>query len=71
VKNAQARVVPLHQHLVAQGFLRFVEKHVDGPLFYKPRPTTTAEDPLKRKKAPAAQVRQRLADWVRELVHRF
>jgi integrase len=69
VKNAQARVVPLHQHLIAQGFLRFVEKRGEGPLFYKPRPTTPTpeEDPLKRKKAPAAQVRQRLADWVREL----
>jgi integrase len=55
VKNAQARVVPLHQHLVSQGFLRFIETHRDGPLFYKPRPasTTAAEDdPLKRKKAP-------------------
>jgi integrase len=69
VKNARARVVPLHEHLIAQGFLRFVKQHGDGPLFYRPRPTTaTAEvDPLKRKKAPAAQVRQRLADWVREL----
>jgi integrase len=26
VKNAQARVVPLHQHLIAQGSLKFVEK---------------------------------------------
>jgi integrase len=69
VKSARARVVPLHQHLLKQGFLRFVEKRGDGPLFYAPRTTTTAaaEDPLKRKKAPAAQVRQRLAEWVREL----
>ena len=69
VKSAQARVVPLHEHLIAQGFLRFVEDHRDGPLFYKPRPTNAAAevDPLKPKKAPGAQVRQRLADWVREL----
>jgi integrase len=69
VKNARARVVPLHEHLIAQGFLGFVEKRGDGPLFYKLRltATTTEADPLKRKKAPAAQVRQRLADWVREL----
>jgi integrase len=69
VKNARARVVPLHEHLIAQGFLRFVEQHRDGPLFYRPRPTTTAAevDPLKRKKTPGAQVRQRLAAWVREL----
>jgi integrase len=70
VKNAQARVVPLHEHLIAQRFLRFVLKRGDGPLFYKLRPTTTAtteDDPLSRKKTPAAQVRQRLAAWVREL----
>jgi integrase len=69
VKNARARVVPLHEHLIAQGFLRFVKQHGDGPLFYRPRPTTTAAevDRLKRKKAPGAQVRQRLAAWVREL----
>jgi integrase len=69
VKNARARVVPLHQHLLTQGFLRFIEKRGEGPLFYTPRTTTTAatEDPLKRKKPPAAQVRQRLAEWVREL----
>jgi integrase len=66
VKNAHARVVPLHEHLIAQGFLRFVREHRDGPLFYRPRPTTSAQDdPLKRKKTPAAQVRQRLAAWVR------
>jgi integrase len=61
VKNARARVVPLHEHLIAQGLLRFVEKREEGPLFYKQRPTTTTTDadPMKRKKA--------LADWVREL----
>jgi integrase len=69
VKTSQARVVPLHDHLIAQGFLAFVKKREEGPLFYKPRSTTTTTeaDPLKRKKAPAAQVRQRLAEWVREL----
>jgi integrase len=71
VKNARARVVPLHQHLIQQAFLKFVQKRGDGPLFYKPRTTTTIttteDDPLKRKKSPAAQVRQRLAAWVREL----
>jgi integrase len=69
VKNARARLVPLHEHLIAQGFLTYVGQHGDGPLFYRPRPTTTAVeiDPLKRKKPPGAQVRQRLAEWVREL----
>jgi integrase len=69
VKSARARVVPLHEHLIAQGFLTCVRRQGEGPLFYTPRTTTTAaaEDPLKGKKPPAAQVRQRLAEWVREL----
>ena len=58
VKNRKARVVPLHEHLIEQGFLNFVAKHGDGPLFYTPR---------KSKKPPYAQARQRLADWVRSL----
>jgi integrase len=69
VKNARARLVPLHEHLIAQGFLTYVRRQREGPLFYTPRttPTDATEDPLKRKKPPGAQVRQRLAEWVREL----
>jgi integrase len=37
VKNAQARRVPLHDHLIEQGFLDFVKSKGDGPLFYRPR----------------------------------
>jgi integrase len=58
VKNRKTRVVPLHQHLIEQGFLDFAAKHGDGPLFYTPR---------KSKKPPYAQARQRLAEWVRSL----
>jgi integrase len=58
VKNREARVVPLHEHIIEQGFLEFAAKHGDGPLFYNPRES---------KKAPYAQARQRLADWVRSL----
>lgn len=63
-KNNQVRVVPLHEHLVAQGLLTFVEGHADGPLFYKPRQRAKSSGPAKVSKAPAAQVRQRLAAWV-------
>jgi integrase len=62
--------VPLHEHLIAQGFLEFVEHHGRGPLFYHPVATTTSDtnpDPAKQKKPRAAQARQRLADWVRSL----
>jgi integrase len=57
-KNRKTRVVPLHDHLVEQGFLEFAAKHGDKPLFYMPRES---------KKSPYAQARQRLADWVRGL----
>lgn len=67
IKTGQARTVPLHEHLVAQEFLEFVKNHKDGPLFYKPGPKAPDVDPLKAKKPRSAQVRQRLAAWVREL----
>jgi integrase len=66
VKGKTARVVPLHEHIIAQGFLIFVEARGSGPLFYKPR-SSEERGPLDQKKPPAAQVRQRLADWVRKL----
>ena len=58
VKSRKPRVVPLHEHLIEQGFLEFAANHGDGPLFYTPR---------KSKKPPYAQARQRLAEWVRSL----
>ena len=33
-KTGKARIVPLHEHLVEQGFLAFVKANGDGPLFY-------------------------------------
>jgi integrase len=67
VKGGRARVVALHEHLVSQGFLKFVSGHVDGPLFYSLARRRKRQDNGKHKKPPYAQVRQRLADWVRTL----
>jgi integrase len=36
VKLNEARIVPLHAHLVEQGFIKFVRAAPDGPLFYDP-----------------------------------
>jgi hypothetical protein len=33
-KAGKARTVPLHEHLIKQGFLAFVETNGKGPLFY-------------------------------------
>ena len=67
IKNNKPRTVPLHEHLVAQGFLEFAHEHADGPLFYTPDQKANRGNPTSIKKARAAQLRQRLAAWVREL----
>jgi integrase len=67
VKGRKARVVPLHEHLVAQGFLKFLAEHGAGPLFYKPARHPDDGAPTKRKKPRPVQARQRLGDWVRSL----
>jgi integrase len=67
VKGGRARAVPLHEHLIAQGFLAFVQAHGKAPLFYKPTHTAPNPDPTKQRKPRSAQTRQRIAAWVREL----
>jgi integrase len=67
VKNNKARVVPIHEHLIAQGFLTFVALHGPGPLFYRVAKEDGGNDPLKAKKPRYVQTRQRLAAWVRSL----
>jgi len=68
MKTKEARTVPLHEHMLAQGFREFVEAQPDGPLFHNPeRPRTTSASAVVVKKRLASQVSSRLAKWVREL----
>jgi integrase len=69
IKSAQARTVPLHEHLVEQGFLDHVKAKGDGPLFYNPEQATSAdpEDITNPKRPRAVKTRERLAAWVRKL----
>jgi integrase len=62
-KNESARYVALHPHLIEQGFLRFVQKSGNGPLFYDPRRRRngSAQNPQSKK------IGERIAKWVREL----
>lgn len=62
VKNRKARWVPLHSHLVEQGFMRTVEAN-SGPLFYDPVRYRggSAGNPQSKK------VGERLAKWVRSI----
>ena len=60
VKTKRARVVPLHDHLIEQGFLEFAAKGV-GPLFYEAR----EKDHKPNMRPRAAIAANRLAEWVR------
>ena len=60
-KTNRARVVPLHEHLIEQGFLAFVEVS-NGPLFYEER-----DEPNPDARPRYKLVGNRLAEWVRDL----
>ncbi len=62
-KNGKIRKVPLHPHLIDQGFHRFVKAQPEGPLFYNPeRPRNGSAV-----NAPYKKQGERLATWVREI----
>jgi integrase len=67
VKGREPRVVPLHDHLIEQGFLQFVAQHGAGPLFYNPNSRKGKGGSEKRKPPRSVLARQRLAHWVRSL----
>jgi integrase len=67
IKTSKARTVPIHRHLIEQGFLEFVRSRGKGPLFYDPAPQQASSDPTNPKRPRSVSVRQRLGDWVRRL----
>lgn len=67
VKTGEARSVPLHPHLVEQGFLEFAKAAGSAPLFYDPASAKVSDDPTKPSRPPAVLARQKLSDWVRGL----
>jgi integrase len=67
IKTGNARTVPLHEHLIAQGFIEFARALGEGPLFYNVGAVVAEADPLNPKTHPATKARQRLGAWVREL----
>jgi integrase len=69
VKNREQRFVPLHEHLLEQGFIDFVNNKGDGPLFYDADSAqrATTHDPTNPSKARAVKARERVGEWVRGL----
>ncbi len=68
VKTGMGRVVPLHEHLISQGFLTFVASRQNGPLFYnqsKAEPSGSAA--TNPRKPRTSRARERLAAWTRGL----
>ncbi len=66
MKTRKARRVPLHDHLVEQGFLEFVLSRGKGPLFFELRDGKGTDDPLRPKRPQGVIVRQKIAAWVRK-----
>jgi integrase len=64
VKAKEARIIPLHPHLIEQGFLKVVKENGPGPLFYDPHRRRTDSDSNRHFK----KVGERLASWVRNEV---
>lgn len=64
VKNMEARVVPLHMHLIEQRFPQLVASLGEGPIFYDPSAQRVDNEGSRHFK----KVGERLAKWVREEV---
>jgi integrase len=72
VKTKKAHTVPLHEHFVEQGFLEYVERRGNGPLFYDPEIKIEPDkaeptDAMKPKRTLAKRSSEELAYWVRRL----
>lgn len=68
-KTNNTRIVPLHEHVIAQGFLEFVKASGKGPLFYTDAKikATAKDDPTNPRKPRSVKARENLASWVRGL----
>jgi integrase len=67
-KTGKARTVPLHEHLIKQGFLAFARASGEGPLFYNEQNQPAApDDPTNPRKARYVKSREHVAAWVRSL----
>lgn len=61
-KTDEYRNVPIHDHLIEQGFLEYVAYRGDQPLFYDPKRSRGGKD----SNPHYQKVAERLAEWVRD-----
>lgn len=68
IKTGKPRVVPIHEHLIAQGFIEMVKQVGKGALFYNDKtPQRSSVDPLKPSRRRSDTARAHLGTWVRGL----
>jgi integrase len=68
MKTGAPRTVPIHAHVIEQGFLDYVKARGQGPLFYDPAPAQEEPgDPTNPRRERFVKQRERLAHWIREL----
>ena len=61
-------MVPLHEHIIAQGFLEMVREVDKRALLYSDEePRRVSADPLNPSRSRAGNTRGDLAEWVREI----
>ena len=67
-KTNKPRTVPIHEHVLEQGFMDYVKLVGKGPLFYVSDPSReTANDPTNPRRPRAVKARDHLAAWVRKI----
>jgi integrase len=68
VKGSMPRTVPIHEHVIEQGFLDYVNAKRSGPLFYNATKDAIGDTDITKPKCPRyVKTRERLAAWVRGL----
>jgi integrase len=69
IKDREARIVPIHLHLVEMGLVEFIEAEGEGPLFFDVGALRRkhGDDPSNPRRFPHEKVANKLASWVREL----
>jgi integrase len=65
VKGGRPRLVPIHPHLIEQGFLEFARGKGPDAMFYNARRVTTEDDREQRYRKTG----ERIARWVRKELH--